>query len=266
MSTQYDKIGVLYNDMKSLPASKLERANAHDAVKPFIKDAKVLDLACGTGAYSRALLSWGAKEVVGVDISTKMIEVARAGLQHAPLEKGQQYTFLVGDVSEPMSIEQGPFDVVFGAWLLNYAPDLEAMTGMFQNIANNLRAGGHFVGVTPYPSSNPSSLYGDKDKQAHLGYKYGVTVQPTGDVRGGLSMHVTGNIHPKPVEFDAFHLRKEVFEESARKAGMQGEIIWKEVYFPDEGQEAQQISQGIAPGYWDDYLEAPHFGICVVAR
>jgi len=77
MSTQYNAIGTRYNDMKALPAVKLERSNTKEAVNPYVQEANVLDLACGTGYYSLAMLEWGARNVVGVDISEAMVEGAK---------------------------------------------------------------------------------------------------------------------------------------------------------------------------------------------
>ena len=53
MSTQYDDIGATYEEMRKLPISVLQDANVEAAVVPFVKGAKVLDLACGTGYYSK---------------------------------------------------------------------------------------------------------------------------------------------------------------------------------------------------------------------
>lgn len=53
MSTQYDDIGATYEEMRQLPIAILQDANVEAAVAPFIKSAKVLDLACGTGYYSK---------------------------------------------------------------------------------------------------------------------------------------------------------------------------------------------------------------------
>jgi predicted RNA methylase len=49
--------------------------------RDLLLNAKALDLACGTGCYSFALLEWGAHHVIGVDISEGMIRAARAGLE-----------------------------------------------------------------------------------------------------------------------------------------------------------------------------------------
>lgn len=61
MSTQYDDMGAAYEEMRKLPISVLQDANVEAAVAPFIKGAKVLDLACGKGYYSKKFLEWGAK-------------------------------------------------------------------------------------------------------------------------------------------------------------------------------------------------------------
>ena len=116
MTTQYDDIGVKYEEIRDLHISKPTDANVEAAVQPFIKGAKVLDLACGTGYYFQKFLSWGAKKVVGVDISKGMIKAAKATSANM-----DELTFYVADCSIPVRYEDGSFDVVFRAWLLDYA-------------------------------------------------------------------------------------------------------------------------------------------------
>ena len=80
MSTQYDDIGATYEEMRKLPITILQGANVEAAVAPFIEGAKVLDLAYGTGYYSKKFLECGAKQFVGVDVFKKMVEAANATL------------------------------------------------------------------------------------------------------------------------------------------------------------------------------------------
>lgn len=55
--------------------------------------------------------------------------------------------FIIADCTKPTSYAGGPFDLVFGAWLLNYATDHAGLVDMFHSIALNFK-GGHFVSVT----------------------------------------------------------------------------------------------------------------------
>ena len=126
MSTQYDEIGTSYDEMRKLPVALLEAANVKEATKPYISGSRVLDLACGTGLFSRAFLDWGASSVLGVDISTTMVNAARVS------STSNKLSFKVADCSRPIQYEGGPFDLVFGAWLLNYAPSGKDMANMFR--------------------------------------------------------------------------------------------------------------------------------------
>ncbi|KAL9013639.1 MAG: hypothetical protein Q9173_001691 [Seirophora scorigena] len=77
MSTQYNAIQAPYDEWRKASITLIERDNVHTAVSPFIQNARVLDLACGSGFYTHHFVSWGAAVVVGVDISSAMLEQAR---------------------------------------------------------------------------------------------------------------------------------------------------------------------------------------------
>jgi len=279
MSTQYDTIGLAYEGLKRLPAAKLERDNFHATVEPFLHEAttRVLDLACGTGYYSRLLLSWGAAAVVGVDISPSMVAAARASLSPAEVDKA---TFLVGDCSKPLELSGLPpsnrrFDVVTGAWLLNYASSATEMTAMFSNIAANLAPGGHFVGITPHPT-NDLALMAQIFSLSWRQRKYGVRVEYVREVEDGYQTHVhvlgrrgeESMTPPSPqISFDSYHFRKDVYEGSARRGGMRGPLEWRSVTLPGAGSEVvNQEDYGVEEYDWDEYLEAPHFGILVIQK
>lgn len=259
MSTQYNTIGTRYNDMKALPAAKLERSNVHEAVAPYVSGANVLDLACGTGYYSLALLEWGATSVVGVDISQAMIDGATSAANAANV--AGRARFLVGDCSKPVAFEGGPFDFVVAAWLLNYASSGEEMVDMFKCVSLNLKEGGVFVGITQAPVE-------DLEREAELAKgdpwrKYGVSVLYNKRIKDGYQTRVIGHVLPETVEFDNYRLKQSVYEESARKGGMQGSVSWKEIALP---QNHEDILGRFEDGFWDDDLGSPHFGVMQVGR
>ncbi|KUJ18490.1 S-adenosyl-L-methionine-dependent methyltransferase [Mollisia scopiformis] len=144
---QYDTIQGPYDYIRTASIALIERENIQETVAPFVKNARILELACGTGFYTYSFLEWGASSVVGVDISSVMINEARRA--------GKEVSFIQADCSIPKAYDGGPFDVVFAAWLLNYALDQAALVSMFRNIAINLKEGGRFVSITVPPSSNP---------------------------------------------------------------------------------------------------------------
>ncbi len=83
--------------------------------------ARVLDAGCGTGAMAAELAARGA-EVVAVDISPKLVDIARARL---PEGLGPRVDFRAGDM---LDAGLGRFDAVMAMDSLIYytRPDLEA--------------------------------------------------------------------------------------------------------------------------------------------
>ncbi len=94
--------------------------------------SRVLDLGCGTGSLS-VLLAGQDHRVTGVDLSPRMIELARA-------KAGSTVDFLVGDASAPEVA--GPFDVVVVRHLLWTLADPVAALHTWHDL---LAPGGRFV-------------------------------------------------------------------------------------------------------------------------
>jgi SAM-dependent methyltransferase len=112
-----------------------------DLVPPgALAGATVLDLACGTGLASRALVAGGAAQVVGVDASPEMIERAE---QHAPGP-----TYLVDDAQALATVDDGSFDGVTCQLALMDIPDLDRTLATVRRV---LRPGGWFVFVIGHP-------------------------------------------------------------------------------------------------------------------
>ena len=75
--TQYNSFATNYDTLNDLPVSRAIVINAKRILSPFIKGARVLELACGSGFFTGHLLDWGASSVVAVDISQGMVDVAK---------------------------------------------------------------------------------------------------------------------------------------------------------------------------------------------
>lgn len=77
-----------------------------------VASASIADLGCGTGSISVLLAEWG-HSVVGLDISTQMIEIARNKAQTA----GVSASFVHGGAAAP-PLPSASFDVVLARHVL----------------------------------------------------------------------------------------------------------------------------------------------------
>ena len=257
MATQYDNIGTSYNEMRKLPLSKLSDYLLQVAVSPFIKGARVLDLACGTGIVTNNLASWGASSVLGIDISSVMVEAAKASTISDKVQ------FEVGDCFKPRMFGSGNYDLVVGAWLLNYASSKHVMIDMYRTIAMNLKDGGRFVGITPHPTEDPKSHIQMALETRPLGLGQ-VAILPREDIPNGMSTHAVCILTSGTIEFDSYHLEKAVYETSAKEGGLTGDLVWQPVSIPPGKTQDPDLEQ--SEEYWHRYLAFPHFGILVISK
>ncbi|MGW9042795.1 class I SAM-dependent methyltransferase [Streptomyces lydicus] len=233
---QYDEIGEAYEGFKSLPLEHYALVPGFLAMVGDVRGRSVLDLACGTGFYSREFKRRGATEVLGIDISGEMIAVAEELERREPL--GVRYE--VGDVSE-LRLVQRRFDIATGVQLLNYAQDVAAMEQMCRNVHRSLAPGGEFFALNQSPDyrfDGPS-----------MG-KYGFLCEPTGEeAETGPRVRVTALLDP-PVEFVTTRPRREVYEQCLRAAGF-SEVTW----VPLEVSEAGVRKFGT--DFWADFVANP---------
>jgi len=117
-----------------------------DMCRPFA-GARVLDLGCGEGYCARILKRSGAGEVLGIDVSSAMIQAAVREERRAP--SGINYEH--GDASDLAGIAKDSFDIVLAMFLFNYLTSAATATCM-KEIARVLRPGGRFVFAVPHPA------------------------------------------------------------------------------------------------------------------
>ncbi|MFF3608689.1 class I SAM-dependent methyltransferase [Streptomyces sp. NPDC002463] len=239
MSVQlYDEIGEAFEGFKSLPLTKYGEVPSFLAMVGDVRGRSVLDLASGTGFYSRELKRRGASEVLGIDISGEMVAAARVFEESEPL--GVRYE--VGDVAELRELDE-PFDLALGVQLLNYAPDVAAMERMCRNVHRSLRPGGEFFVLAQKPDyrfDGPSLE------------KYGFLCEATGEeIETGPRVRITALLDP-PISFVGACPRREVYEGSLRAAGF-SELTW----VPLDVSEAGVREYGA--DFWADCLANPPF-------
>jgi len=137
-TSQYDIMGDSFKKYEGTPAHIITRRTILDLVGD-VRGQSVLDLGCGYGFWGRELKRAGAARVVGVDISKRMIALAREESQ----KHGDDVEFYVGDANEALLGEH--FDLVVAICLFNYAETLQNLQNMFRNVAGYLHSGGRLV-------------------------------------------------------------------------------------------------------------------------
>jgi len=133
-----------YQDETGLRARKaiygqVGGVDARDVAVEAVREAaqgRVLEVGCGEGELAERLVRELGVELVALDQSERMVELARARGIDAH----------VGDVQE-LPFEDGSFDVAVAAWMLYHVPALERALA---ELARVLRPGGRLVAVTNY--------------------------------------------------------------------------------------------------------------------
>lgn len=264
---QYDSIGSYYTDIKSLPVIKYtETAAFQELVMSFLRtqNVRILDLACGTGYYANLLLSWGAAEVTGVDISPAMVEIARAQSETTVLLPGKQLRFEVGDaVDLRFDSMGGPFTMVTGVWLLNYASCKEELVKMFRSISANLDPGGVFIGVVPEPAEDMDE-YVRKRQPFFLQNPglYDLDFEYMQRLESGEGYKVGAKVYlERPFQFQCYHLKQSVYEAAAWEGGMTGKVEWNVIRPSEEGMSL------LGEGFWAEYSSwTPKISTLVVRK
>ncbi len=90
-----------------------------------LRGMRILDAGCGTGAMAVELAKRGADEVVAIDISPSLIDIAQ---KRMPAEYARQITWGSGDM---LDAAKGRFDAIVAMDSLIYysAPDVAAILG-----------------------------------------------------------------------------------------------------------------------------------------
>lgn len=142
----------LYDDPEFFAGySRLERfgsgwtkAFEHRSFMALLPDAsglRVLDLGCGAGQLAHHLAERGAAEVIGIDISERMLGLARAERSHPRL------TYL-REAIEQATFSPDRFDLVVSSLAFHYVADYR---GLIRRIACWLSPGGILVYSTEHP-------------------------------------------------------------------------------------------------------------------
>ncbi|WP_421910753.1 class I SAM-dependent methyltransferase [Marinobacter sp.] len=135
-----------FDGYAQLPRSQfgLEAAPEWESIQAMLPDLsgkRVIDLGCGYGWFCRSARNAGATEVLGIDLSEKMLARARE------LTDDSGISYQLGDL-EQVALPSQAFDLVYSSLTLHYLPDLAPLLGA---IYQTLQPGGWLVFTTEHP-------------------------------------------------------------------------------------------------------------------
>lgn len=116
-------------------ANNLFEIPALFSMMPELRGKRVLDLGCGFGEHCRRFVECGAEKVVGVDISEKMLEVAK-------IENSDKKITYLNMPMEEISQLSDRFDVVISSLAFHYVEDFD---GVIRNVYEMLDENGVFI-------------------------------------------------------------------------------------------------------------------------
>ena len=240
MTTDYNQIANQYKKAKEQPwRIRCELFSMMNLIGDL--DGKtVIDVACGEGWLTRHLRKAGASEVVGVDISKEMIELARWQEECDPL--GIEYH--IEDARATGSPQE--FDLCVSNWLLVYARDREELGVMCRGLAQRIKPGGRFVTLLTNPA-----LYTWQSQPPDY-RKYGISARLPASAYEGAPVVLTVYLDGEVIEIENYYLPIEALESVLREAGFRDVAFHNMTLAPNP--------QGIDEGdYWDHWLKYPFF-------
>ena len=111
------------------------------AMLPDVRGLRVLDLGCGFGWFCRWARQQGADDVVGIDVSEKMLARARADTDDPAI------TYTRADM-EHLALSPSSFDLVYSSLAFHYVEGLDRLLG---EVHSALVPGGHLVFSVEHP-------------------------------------------------------------------------------------------------------------------
>lgn len=140
----YDKFAQRYSEMESRQEFIGLAKETLSLIEP-LGNKKVLDAGCGPGVHAYLMAEKGA-HVVGVDISFRLLEIARERCRNL-----SNCQFLMADVNSLGSLLKKRFDIVLSSFEAMYHKDLTKLFRIFNTI---LQGNGRLLLLLPHPVRN----------------------------------------------------------------------------------------------------------------
>ena len=178
---------------KSDAANDLEEKPALFSLLPNLEGKTILDLGCGYGENCAKFLEMGAKNAIGVDLSEKMLEVAKN--EHPDI------TFLRGDMNDLTPLASNnelpvSYDLILSSLAMHYIADFKKLA---EEVYSMLSPDGYFIFSQEHPLNTApiNGIKWERDENNNALYYHLTDYTKTGErsvnwlVNGVIKYHRT---------------------------------------------------------------------------
>lgn len=214
------------------------RANYDQLVRPFLpvllqgrrpSTCRVVEIGCGAGRMTR----WFAREFLeahGIDVSARMIELARRRLRDCP-----NAILHVGSGQDLRALPDAAFDLAFSYIVFQHIPTRSAIENYVREAARALKPGGAFKFQL---NGDQSPEYRNHERDTWLGETFSFEEASGMLARGGFSL------------LSAEGIGTQYFVLTARKGPAEPESELRSYIFPGEPWAERQLTEG-----WGEAVE-----------
>lgn len=203
-----------------------------------LRGKSVLDVGCGEGYFSRLVKRLGAESVMGVDLSEKMIDIAK----RKEAREGLGISYACKDLTQ-LDLPGQRFDVVICSFVLSLAGSTATLLKMFKSIFAHLKPGGR-LHVADDNLELPPEMF-------HIAKQYHFTKRVEGGVlREGAAIRYELETAAGLVEIEANYIPRTTWEQCLRATGF-SHWDWRPLQISPDGM------RECGEDYWRDYLRGP---------
>jgi len=198
-----------------------------------LEGKRVLDLACGEGFSSRFMKKLGANEIIGLDISSELIEIAKK-------KDSENIQYFVGDAINYDFSVLGKFDVITAIMLFDYVSSKEDFLKILKKINSVLNEDGEFYFLNPNPKTQ-------------LNYNsYGVKQVAESDKEGSKVIVTLGDFYGKKhCTFTTYYWKNETIQNLFKEARFDFELLPSII--------AKEGIEKYGKAFWKEYQETPMY-------
>lgn len=147
---------------RDIPERRKEIDDETIRLKHLVKDKNILDLACGTGYWTK-IFSETARSITACDISNEMLNEAKNKNYSCPVE------FLIADINQ-LPFKKNSFDFITLGFWFSHHPKQDYIT-LFKNLKSILKNNGTIWMIDNNPPTEGANLESAGDDEHLNNYK-----------------------------------------------------------------------------------------------